>query len=207
MHKILIFVAFFPVFQSFAQEEEVEKFLINKRIALGITTSQDFYYSRLARRVMYGVAFQYFIGKKVSLNNRLMFGINPDEKLMLHYGLGGLMTQAIVQGGGVILISGNLLQDILGFFILPIIIPEGVQFHFEGKYNKISPYIYPASFEFRPDILEKDELKALLEVGIQLRFNIQKYLVVAPSIAWKYRYGDAMQALNIGIMIGFEQRK
>lgn len=203
MHKILLFIAFLPIFQTFAQEES-EVHSSSRKIILGLVASQDFYYSQLARRTMYGLAFQYFVGRKVSLNNRLMFGVNPDKKLMLHYGLGGLMTHALVQGGGgFVIISGNIVQDILGLVILPIVIPEGVQLHFGGKHNKISPYIYPASFEFRPDILRKDELKALLEVGIQFRFNSKK-LIIAPNIAWKFRYGDAMQALNVGLMIGFE---
>lgn len=204
MRKILLFIAFFSIFQAFAQEE-AEEYSSIRKVTFGLVASQDFYYSQLARRTMYGLTFQYFVGRKVSLNNRLMFGVNPDKKLMLHYGLGGLMTHAVVQGGGgFVLISGNIVQDILGLVILPIVIPEGVQLHFGGKYNKISPYIYPASFEYRPDILDKDELKALLEVGIQFRFNNKKHLVIAPSIAWKFRYGDAMQALNVGLMIGFE---
>jgi hypothetical protein len=204
MHKVLLFVAFLPICQVFAQEE-VEEYSSTRKVTLGLVASQDFYYSQLARRTMYGLAFQYFVGKKVSLNNRVMFGGNPDKKLMLHYGLGGLMTHAIVQGGGgFILISGNLVQDILGLIILPIIIPEGVQFHFGGKYNKISPYIYPASFEYRPDILNQNELKAILEAGVQFRFSTKKHLVIAPSIAWKYRYGDSLQALSLGLMIGFE---
>lgn len=208
MRKVLLFITFFPMFQSFAQEETEEEYSSIKKVTLGLVASQDFYYSQLARRTMYGLAFQYFVGRKVSLNNRLMFGINLDKKLMLHYGLGGLMTHAIVQSGGsFVLISGNLLQDILGLVVLPIVIPEGIQFHFGGKYNKISPYIYPASFEFRPDILGKDELKALLEVGIQFRFNSKKDLVIAPSIAWKFRYGDAMQTFNVGLMIGLSRKQ
>ncbi|PKQ70154.1 hypothetical protein [Raineya orbicola] len=204
MRKVLFFITFVSIFQAFAQEEG-EDYSRPRKVVVGGVASQDFYYSQFARRAMYGLAFQYFVGRKVSLNNRLMFGINPDQKLMLHYGLGGLMTHAIVQGGGgFILISGNLAQDILGLIILPVIIPEGIQFHFGGEYNKISPYIYPASFEYRPDILNQNELKAILEAGVQFRFSTKKHLVIAPSIAWKYRYGDSLQALSLGLMIGFE---
>ncbi len=86
MRKVLLFIAFLSIFQAFAQEEEAEEYSSIRKVTFGLVASQDFYYSQLARRTMYGLAFQYFVGRKVSLNNRLMFGVNPDKKLMLHYG-------------------------------------------------------------------------------------------------------------------------
>ncbi|MFN3315762.1 MAG: hypothetical protein ACK40K_03050, partial [Raineya sp.] len=125
-----------------------------------------------------------------------------NEKVMIHYGLGGLLTQASLQSG-VIFISGNFLQDLVGLVILPIIIPEGVQFHLGGERIKFSPYLYPASFEY--NVLDDRQVKALLEIGTQFKFIHKEGYFIAPSIAWKMRYGDKRQAFSVGFMIGFSR--
>lgn len=170
-------------------------------IAVGLSSSHDFYFqSILTNRNMYGLQIQYFVGEKISLNNRLLFGVNKtNQELMLHYGLGGLLAQLSVQNG-VIFWSGNLLQDLGGLILLPIIIPEGVQFHLGDKRRQFAPYIYPASFEY--NALDEREFKALLEIGMQFKFIEKDKFFIAPSIAWKIRYGDARQAFSIGFMVG-----
>lgn len=194
MKKSFFLVALFCVcsFLSFSQK---------RGIVVAFSSNHDFYFrSPIAKRNMYGLQFQYFISKNVSLNNRYHFGINRDNKrLMLHYGLGGLLTQASLQSGA-IFVSG-FFQDFAALILLPIIIPEGVQFHFGNETMKISPYVYPASFEY--NVLEESELKAFLELGVQFCFIQKENFVFAPSIAWKMRYGDNRQALSVGFMIGF----
>jgi len=194
MQKKVFFILFFSTLSLLV-------FSQNKGVVGGIASSHDFYFrSPIANRNMYGLQFQYFIGEKVSLNNRLLFGINRNNnKIILHYGLGGLLTQASLQSGA-IFVSG-FFQDFAALILLPIIIPEGVQFHFGNETMKISPYVYPASFEY--NVLEESELKALLELGVQFRFIQKENFVFAPNIAWKMRYGDSRQALSVGFMIGF----
>lgn len=195
LQKILFF-AFFIFLNSFLA------FSQKNYLGLGLSSTHDFYFrSPLANRNMYGIQFQYFMSKKVSLNNRLLFGINKtNERIMIHYGLGGLLTQGSLQSS-IIFFSGNILQDLAALVLLPIIIPEGVQFHFGNKNMQVSPYIYPASFEY--NVLNDREIKALIEVGTQFRFIQKEKFFIAPSIAWKMRYGDSRQAFSVGFMIGF----
>lgn len=169
-------------------------------VSAGFSSSHDFYFwSPITNRNMYGLQFQYFIGKNISLNNRFLLGINRDNnRIMLHYGLGGLLTQASLQSGAIFI--NGFIQDLTVLILLPIIIPEGVQFYFGNDKMQISPYIYPASFEY--NVLEDREVKALLEAGIQFRFIQQEKFVVAPNIAWKMRYGDGRQTFSVGFMIG-----
>ena len=169
-------------------------------VSAGLSSSHDFYFwSPIANKNMYGLQFQYFIGEKVSLNNRFLFGINRNNnRVMLHYGLGGLLTQASLQSGAIFI--NGFVQDFTALILLPIIIPEGVQFHFGSEKMKISPYIYPASFEY--NVLEDKEVKALLEAGIQFRFIQKEKFVVAPNVAWKMRYGDGLQAFSVGFTVG-----
>lgn len=195
MKKTLLLIAliYFGSFSVFSQMS---------RFAMGLSSTHDFYFrSPIANRNMYGLQFQYFINEKLSLNNRLLFGVNKvNDKVMIHYGLGGLLTQGSLQSG-IIFFSGNVLQDLTALVLLPIIIPEGVQFHFGSKNIRFSPYIYPASFEY--NVLNDREIKALLEVGMQFRFIQKEKFFIAPSIAWKMRYGDSRQAFSVGFMIGF----
>ena len=193
MQKKVFFILFFSTLSLLV-------FSQNKGVVGGIASSHDFYFrSPIANRNMYGLQFQYFIGEKVSLNNRLLFGINRNNnKIILHYGLGGLLTQASLQSGAIFI--NGFFQDFAALILLPIIIPEGVQFHFGNEKIQISPYVYPASFEY--NVLEDRELKALLETGIQFRFIQKGGFMIAPNIAWKMRYGDSRQALSVGFMIG-----
>ncbi len=195
MKKTLLIIAliYFGSFSTFSQRS---------RLAAGLSSTHDFYFQLpLANRNMYGVQFQYFVSERVSLNNRLLFGVNKvNDRVMIHYGLGGLLTQATLQNG-VIFWSGNLVQDLTALVILPIIIPEGVQFHFGSGNLKFSPYVYPASFEY--NVLADGELKALLEIGAQFRFIQKDKYFIAPNFAWKMRYGDSRQAFSVGFMIGF----
>jgi hypothetical protein len=194
MKKTLLFIAFTYLvgFSTFSQRS---------RLAVGLSSTHDFYFqSPLANRNMYGLKFQYFMSERLSINNRLLFGINQaNDKLMIHYGFGGLLTQATLQNG-IVFWSGNLIQDLTALVFLPIIIPEGVQFHFGSDNLKISPYIYPASFEY--NVLNDQEIKALLEIGVQFRFIQKDKYFIAPNIAWKMRYGDSRQAFSVGFMIG-----
>jgi outer membrane protein W len=181
------------------------------QIAFGFSTSQDLYYKNAnSFKRFYGVGFQYFIGENVSLNNRIMFGVNQDNKeTMVHYGLGGLLTQAALSGGwfwsGA---SGNTFNELVGLVILPIIVPEGIQFHFGGDNLRFSPYIYPASFEYNTFVsntstLNDKEVKAILEVGTGVQIIVKDGLLISPSIGWKMRYGDKKQAISLGVMIAF----
>lgn len=173
------------------------------KVASGFSSTHDFYQqSPFFNRNLYGIQLQYFLGKRkiTSLNNRLLFGVNEkNNRIMLHYGLGGLLSQASLQNG-VIFIGGNIIEDLAFLVLLPIIIPEGIQFHLGSENIKISPYIYPASFEY--NVLFDDELKALFETGIQFKFINSKKFFIAPSFAWKMRYGDNLQAFSIGLMVG-----
>jgi|JI8StandDraft_2_1071088.scaffolds.fasta_scaffold01717_9 hypothetical protein len=180
------------------------------QIALGFSTSQDLYYKGASNfKRFYGVGFQYFVGERVSFNNRIMFGINQNNKeLMVHYGLGGLLTQAALSGGGWFWTSGNFVNELIGLVILPVIIPEGVQFHLGNDNLKISPYIYPASFEYNTFVtntstLNNKEVKAILELGTGFQIVVKDGLLISPSIGWKMRYGDKKQAISLGVMIAF----
>lgn len=180
------------------------------QIALGFSTSQDLYYKGASNfKRFYGVGVQYYIGEKVSLNNRIMFGVNQtNNALMVHYGLGGLLTQAALSGGGWFWTSGNFVNELVGLVILPIIIPEGVQFHFGGDNLRFSPYIYPASFEYNTFVtnsttLNDKEVKAILEAGTSFQIVVKDGLLISPSIGWKMRYGDKKQAISLGVMIAF----
>lgn len=192
---------------SIAQRRHWWRVFQHNSLAFGACTTQDFYTSPITHRAMYGVGLQFFIGKHVSLNNRLLFGKNPRGELMLHYGLGGVLTHAIFAGSAGIIITGNILENLLGIVLLPLIFPEGIQFHIGKGSLQISPYIYPASFEYKTDIVEIKELKAIFETGLQFRMISKEGLLVAPGIGWKIRYGDGRQAISAGLFIGLDRRK
>jgi hypothetical protein len=176
------------------------------QIAAGFSSSHDIYYNKLsAFRSKYGIGFQYFVGKHISLNNRILFGVNPrNNKVMVHYGLGGLLTQATLSGNGGLFFTGNVVNELLALVLLPIIVPEGVQFHI-GKGNfQFSPYIYPASFQY--NTFGDQEVKALLELGVSTRFRTKDGLLIAPNLGWKMRYGDNLQAISVGVMIGYQSK-
>jgi hypothetical protein len=180
------------------------------QIALGFSTSQDLYYKGASNfKRFYGVGLQYYVGDHVSFNNRIMFGVNQTNKgVMVHYGLGGLLTQAALSGGGWFWTSGNFVNELIGLVILPVIIPEGVQFHLGGDNLRISPYIYPASFEYNTFTdsklnLNDKEVKAILEVGTGFQILVKDGLLISPNIGWKMRYGDKRQAITLGVMIAF----
>ncbi|KOY85599.1 hypothetical protein AD998_05025 [bacterium 336/3] len=180
------------------------------QIALGFSTSQDLYYKGASDfKRFYGVGLQYYVGDHVSFNNRIMFGVNQTNKgVMVHYGLGGLLTQAALSGGGWFWTSGNFVNELIGLVILPVIIPEGVQFHLGGDNLRISPYIYPASFEYNTFTdsklnLNDKEVKAILEVGTGFQILVKDGLLISPNIGWKMRYGDKRQAITLGVMIAF----
>jgi len=180
---------------------------LKAQIALGFNSSHDLYYKGAYNfKRMYGVGFQYFVGKHVSFNNRILFGINEESKLMIHYGLGGVLTQAALSTrGGIFLTSGNVFNTLVGLVLLPIVVPEGVQFHIGNDKFQFSPYVYPASFEY--NVFGDQEVKALLEVGTNFRFIVKDGLLLTPNIGWKMRYGDQKQAFTVGILVGFIAKK
>ncbi|MCS6794591.1 MAG: hypothetical protein NZ516_01380 [Raineya sp.] len=172
-----------------------------------LATMYDAYYARFTQRTMFGIGVKRFLGEKVSLNNRILFGINPDKQLMLHYGLGGLMVHGVLMSGNTLFLTSNLLFDFVGFILLPFIIPEGIQLHFGKGSTKIAPYIYPASFEYNINIVTRRELQAIFETGIQLYFVTSNDIVVSPNIGWKIRYRDNLQAVSVGLLLGLEKKK
>lgn len=193
--KTIRYIYFFMFLSGFLNAQN------DRSVMFGAVSSHDVYFKNVnGFRSMYGLGVKIFVTHHISLNNRLLLGVNPnDERVMLHYGLGGVLSQSILSSGN-IFINGNILYNLVGIILLPVLVPEGVQLHLGNDDFQVSPYVYPASFEY--NTFGGKELKAILEVGTS--FQMQKgNIVFAPQIGWKMRYGDRRQAFTAGLQIYF----
>jgi hypothetical protein len=160
----------------------------------GITLQRDQYFTTGQNNTLVGGHLNIYLREKVSALYRISIGTNTKNKFMAQFGLNGAL-------GAFFLSSG--LRDELSttLFILSIIIPEGLEFHFGRPNFQISPYIVPYLLQY--NTFHNFDTNSLGELGMKFHIISNKGFAFSPTVAVKNRWEDGSKAVSVGLQLSF----
>lgn len=173
-----------------------------------------------------GISVELFMGRHMSLNYNLNFGIAGNYKNHFYYHgpMGGSVGSLFLASAALTNIiddeldaafsaafntdfnlSKNVTSGLALAGLLMVIIPEGINYNIDiGKVVSLSPYINPLGLDYCADgEAFRKKINLTWEYGAKLNFYFKNRRFLTPKVGVKNYYSYGYKGLSFGLAYGF----